>query len=119
MVLLNNSIVLALDQHGTHEFETTHDGALIAWRSSLSHGREALAVFNTGDAPLRVQRNFAEFDSQLGTKYWKTRDAWAEQDLGRRRSVDTLLAPHACQLLLLQPMPVPLPPVKLPPILHK
>jgi alpha-galactosidase len=37
LVLLGNPLVVALDQEG-HAFEAKHEGALIAWRSSLPKG---------------------------------------------------------------------------------
>ena len=101
--LLGNPLVVALDQQGSHAFQAKQEGALIAWRSSLPRGREALAVFNTGETPLNVQRDFDQFDPALGTKIWKTRDVWADVDLGRRRGVDSMLPPHGCLLLVLEP----------------
>jgi hypothetical protein len=103
LVLLTNPDVIALDQEGSGEFEAKHEGAMIAWRTSLPKEREALAIFNTGDTPLRVQRDFADFDPDLGTRHWKVTDAWAAQELGHQRGVDATLAPHACLLLMLTP----------------
>jgi hypothetical protein len=76
---------------------------MIAWRTSLPKEREALAIFNTGDTPLPVQQDFAGFDADLGTRHWKVTDAWAAQELGRKRGVDATLAPHSCLLLVLTP----------------
>jgi hypothetical protein len=101
--LLGNPQVVALDQEGTHAFEAKHEGAMIAWRSSLPKGREALAVFNTGETPLKVQRDFEQIDAGLGSKSWSTRDVWADADLGRKHGMDTVIPPHGCQLLLLEP----------------
>jgi len=117
LTLLTNADVIALDQEGTGEFEAKHEGAMIAWRTSLPKEREALAIFNTGDTPLSVQRDFADFDADLGTRHWKVTDAWAGQELGRQRGVDATLAPHSCLLLVLSPEK--LLPEKLLPKLHK
>ncbi len=103
LYLLGNPQVVALDQESTHAFEAKHEGPLIAWRSSLPRGREALAVFNTGETPMKVQRDFADFDPDLGSKGWKTLDVWAGIDLGRQHAVHTQIPPHGCVLLWLEP----------------
>ncbi len=114
-VLLGNPTVVELDQKGSQPREALHDGDLVAWRSSLSKGREALAVFNLGEHTMPVHRNFAAFDPALGSRYWRVTDVWLDRGTGLRRSVNALIPPHACLLLVLSPvLEVPVPSLKLP-----
>ncbi|QMV20345.1 glycoside hydrolase family 27 protein [Granulicella sp. 5B5] len=100
--LLTNKEVLALDQQGTNQHQALQEGDLIAWRSTLPNGHEALALFNLGDKPLTVQRTLASIDPALGGQQWKARDVWAGQYLpGILTSLNTKLPRHGCQLLLL------------------
>jgi hypothetical protein len=100
--LLTNKDVLALDQQGTNQHQALKEGDLIAWRSTLPDGHEALALFNLGDKPLTVQRTLASIDPALGNQQWKAQDAWTGQYLpGILTSLNTKLPPHGCQLLLL------------------
>jgi alpha-galactosidase len=103
LALLTNRDVIATNQMATESSEVKHDGDLIVWRSTLPAGKVALAFFNLGDTPMKLDRKFADFGSDLGGHSWDVRDAWAKKELGEKRSVSTELAPHACMLLMLRP----------------
>jgi len=102
--LLTNPEVLALDQTSTGSFEARHEGDFIAWRSHLPDGREALALFNTGEQPRTEHREFREIDRELGAREWKVRDVWQQSDLGGGgdSSFSVEIPAHGCVLLLLR-----------------
>ena len=102
LALLTNREVLAVDQTATKSFQLLHEGDLIAWQADLPDGQIALAIFNTGDAPLKVNRTFAEFNRDLNAHAWSVRDAWEQKDLGKQRGISAELAAHACMLLVLR-----------------
>lgn len=106
--LLTNPDIVALDQTGQGQHEALHEGDLVIWRSHLPDGHEALALFNLGDAPLKVQRTLASIEPGLGGQEWKARDALSDLNHqtsqylpGLIRAVDTTLPPHGTQLLVL------------------
>lgn len=102
LALLTNREVLVVDQTATKSFQLLHEGDLIAWQADLPDGKIALAIFNVGDTPLKVSREFAEFNRDLSAHAWNVRDVWEQKDLGRQRDLSMELAAHACTLLLLQ-----------------
>jgi len=99
--MLNNPFMVAVDQTATESAQVLHDGDLIIWRAKLPGARIALGIFNTGDAPLKVDRTFASLDPLLGGRNWLAYDVWSNLPLGKRMSVEETLAPHACTLLML------------------
>jgi alpha-galactosidase len=101
LALLTNRDVIATNQTAMESGQILHEGDLIVWRAKLPAGRVALAFFNTGDASMKVDRNFAALESDLGGHAWRVRDAWAAKDLGEQRGVSAELAPHASLLLIL------------------
>jgi hypothetical protein len=102
LALLTNREVLAVNQTATKSFQLLHEGDLIVWQADLPDGKIALAIFNTGDARLKVRRKFANLNHDLGAHAWSVRDVWAERDLGKKRGISVKLAAHACALLELQ-----------------
>jgi len=102
LALLTNREVIAIDQTATESSEVLHEGPMIAWRSSLPKGKVALAIFNTGDTPLKLDRKFADFGSSLGARKWSVRNVWDAKDSGRADGITQELAPHACVLLVLR-----------------
>jgi len=100
--LLTNRDLIAIDQTATESSETLHDGNLIAWRAKLSGGRQALALFNTGESPLKIARPLADLAPGLGAKPWHIHDVWQEKDLGPKTTISLQLEPHACVLLMLR-----------------
>jgi hypothetical protein len=78
-----------------------HDGDLIAWTSDFGDGSHALALFNVGDTPLAVKKDFAAFS--LNAKSFAVRDVWGGKDLGTLSAVVVVsLAPHASALWVLR-----------------
>ncbi|HEY5215013.1 MAG TPA: glycoside hydrolase family 27 protein, partial [Acidobacteriaceae bacterium] len=102
LALLTNSDWIAVSQKSTKSAQVLHDGNLIVWRATLPGDQIALALFNVGDTPLKIDRKFAKFSARLGTHAWSVRDVWAGKVLGKQTTISTELAPHACTLLLLQ-----------------
>ena len=100
--LLTNRELIAIDQTATESSETLHDGTLIAWRARLPSGKQALAIFNTGEAPLKIDRPLADFAPGLADKTWHIRDVWQEKDLGPKTTISLQREPHACVLLMLR-----------------
>jgi hypothetical protein len=98
--LLTNKDVIAVDQSSTENAQVLHEGDLIAWSAKLPDGNVALAVFNTGDAPMAVERKFAAFG--LSNAKWDVRDVWAQKELGKKSGVSVTLAAHACMLWVLR-----------------
>jgi len=100
--LLTNREWIAIDQTATQSSESLHEGELIAWQAQMPDGKVALAIFNTGDAALEVDRRFGELGKALGEKTWQVRDVWDAKELGSSSKVSTTLAPHASVLLMLR-----------------
>lgn len=104
--LLTNRDVIAVNQSATASRQAMHSGDLIAWTADLPEGfaggyGTALAVFNTGDEPARVDTAFAAYG--LTASGYVAKDAWTGADLGPVRGVHGLtLAPHASVLWLLR-----------------
>jgi alpha-galactosidase len=103
LALLTNRNLIAIDQTATKSFQLLHEGDLIVWQADLPGNKIALAFFNAGDAPMNLERTFAELSPTLANRRWKARDVWEGKDLGPRRGVTTDLAPHASLLLVLTP----------------
>jgi alpha-galactosidase len=99
--MLNNPFFVAVNQTATESAQVVHDGDLIIWRAKLPGGRVAVAIFNTGETALKVDRTFASVDPQLLGPRWLAYDVWQNLPLGKRTSIDETLAPHACTLLML------------------
>ena len=99
--MLNNPFMLAVSQTATESAQVLHEGGLIAWRAVLPGGRVALAVFNTGDTAMKVEKPFAEFDSSFGAERWLVHDVWQDVEMGKRDRVLTTLPPHGCVLLMM------------------
>ena len=102
LALLTNRSWIAVSQQSTESSQVLHQDNLIVWKASLPGDRIALALFNLGDTPLDVDHKLADFSTDLSAHAWNVHDVWAAKPLGKRSSLSTHLAPHACQLLLLQ-----------------
>lgn len=102
LALLTNSDWIAVSQKSTASSQILHDNNLIVWQATLPEGKFALALFNIGDTPLKLDRNFADLSPALAAHAWTVRDIWESKSLGKRKNISTELAPHACTLLLLQ-----------------
>jgi hypothetical protein len=102
LALLTNPEVIALDQTATDSAEVLHEGELTAWRARLQDGRYALALFNTGEEPLRVNRPLNSIVAEWGAVPHSVRDVWQGKDLPRERKVSATVAPHGCVLLMMR-----------------
>jgi len=103
LALLTNRDLIAINQTATKSFELLHQGDFIVWQANLPDHKIALALFNTGDAPMNLKRTFADLSPTLGDHTWNVRDVWAGKDLGQQHGVATDLSPHASLLLILRP----------------
>jgi hypothetical protein len=99
--MLNNPFMVAVNQTATESAQVVHDSDLIIWQAKLPGARIALAIFNTGDSPLAVDRRFSSVDPLLGGRSWLVYDVWNNRSLGKRTSIQETLPPHACTLLML------------------
>ena len=102
LALLTNRDVIAINQTAAKSFELLHHGDFIVWQANLPGNKLALALFNAGDAPMKLKDTFAELSPDLGAHPWNVRNVWARKDLGSQRGVSTELPAHACLLLLLR-----------------
>jgi hypothetical protein len=119
--LLTAPDVLRVDQTATASREALHNGSTIAWTADLpaklpadlpmalrpakhsdaDGATKALALFNTGDAPVTIHAGFADYGLDAAT--YKVTDAWTGRSLGRMKSIDSLtLQPHASVMWLLK-----------------
>ena len=81
--LLTDPGVIAVNQHSTaaHPIETRYRDT-IAWTSQSTDGETSyLAVFNPGDAPIHVDRTFAEYGF-IDRAQYRARDLWMRKELG-------------------------------------
>ena len=97
--LLTNRDLIAVDQTAIESSESLHDGNLIAWRAKLPNGQQALALFNTGESPLKIDRPLK--DLAPNTKPQHIRDVWQQKDLTPKTTISLQLAPYDCALLIL------------------
>jgi hypothetical protein len=98
--LLTNAEVIAIDQHSTGNQEASRDGDLIAWTAKGDGGREYLALFNVGDAQMRVAVPLGRYGFR-GEKY-AARDLWQKKDLGKVSEAAGMIAAHGVLLLELR-----------------
>ena len=101
VAMLTNPFLLAVSQTATASAQVLHEGDLIAWKAVLPGGRVALAVFNTGDAPMQVEKPLAEYDSSFGAEKWLVHDVWRGTELGKQNRMMATLPGHGCVLLML------------------
>ncbi len=97
--LLTNPGMVRIDQTATASRQALEDGDLIAWTADLPRDQYALAIFNVGNTPMKVDRKIAEF--KLPERRWAARNAWTGEKSKINGSVQADLAPHACILLIL------------------
>jgi hypothetical protein len=113
LTMLTNKGVIAIDQTSIENAEVLHENGLIAWRAKLPNGRVALALFNTSDATVQVDRTLADFDVSLAAHCWRLRDVWTGDVLsdgacpGRsgvipKQRIRRELRPHASLLVVLE-----------------
>jgi hypothetical protein len=100
--LLTNRDVIAINQTALYSFEARRERNLYAWRADLPGGKVALAIFNVGDTPMKLDRQLAEFVGDRGMKRWEARNIWTDRNLGRIRRLIFDIPPHGCVLLELR-----------------
>jgi hypothetical protein len=92
--LLTNDEVLAVDQHSKENRQALRDGNLVVWTARPENGSGYyLAVFNTGDTELNVDRSW--HDVGLEQKAYRVRDLWEKKKLPSANRLKVKLAPHA------------------------
>jgi alpha-galactosidase len=106
--LLTNKDVLAIDQTSTGNAEVLHDKDLIVWRARLPNGHTVLALFNTGDAGLSLDRPLTDFDA-TATHCSHLRNLWTHEPFvavcssgGKGPRIVHGLRPHQTLLLSLE-----------------
>ena len=81
--LLTDPGVIAVNQHstGAHPVTSRYRNTL-AWASQSTDGTTSyLAIFNPGDAPIHVDRTFAEYGF-IDRAQYRARDLWMRKELG-------------------------------------
>jgi hypothetical protein len=103
--LLSNPDVLAMDQHGVeaHPILSRHASeGVVAWTSqSPDEETRYLAIFNLNDAPIHIDRTFAEFGF-IDRAQYRARDLWMRKELGILNAFTADIPAHGCLLLSLR-----------------
>jgi alpha-galactosidase len=99
---LTNSAVIEMDQHSVESGQAEQNGDMVVWTSKSSAGipKKYLAVFNLGDAPLHIDRAYAEYGFVDRAQY-KVRDLWQRKELGLQSALTVDLPPHGSIVLSL------------------
>ena len=101
--LLTNPDVIAVNQHGAdaHPIVSRHED-LVAWTSQSSDGlTDYLAIFNLGDAPIHIDRTFAQFGF-IDRAQYRVRDLWMRKELGVLNAFTADIPAHGTLLLSLR-----------------
>ncbi|MDQ2832429.1 MAG: glycoside hydrolase family 27 protein [Acidobacteriota bacterium] len=101
--LLTNPGVLAVDQHSTEAHPIlTRIPDLTAWVStSTTDEARYLAVFNTGNSPIHIDRTLAEFGF-IDRAQYRVRDLWMRKELGILNAFTADIPAHGAILLSLR-----------------
>jgi alpha-galactosidase len=101
--LLTDPGVIEVDQHSMDGHMLGQDGDVIAWVAvSVNRDKSYLALFNVGDAPVHVDRTFAEYGFVDRAQY-KVRDLWTRKELGALNAVTVELPAHGSVMYSLRP----------------
>lgn len=99
--LLSNEEVIAVNQHSKENHQTLKDGSLVIWTAQPQSGTgHYLAVFNTGDSELSVDRSWK--DLILNKDSYRIRDLWKKKSMNQANRLRIRLAPHASVMWELQ-----------------
>lgn len=98
IALLTNADILKIDQTATASRQVLHQGDLIVWTADLPGKRYALAAFNLGDKPMKLDRPLSDF-ALVGE--FNAKNAWTGEQLKSITNVSTTLEPHASIVLML------------------
>jgi hypothetical protein len=106
MALLTNPEVIAVDQQttGNHPVPLDDPNTLIWVAQATSpklKGATYVAVVNLGAQAHHISESWAALG--LPAHPYRTRDLWQRKNLGQQKGVDVTLAPHASELLRLDP----------------
>ena len=101
LALLTNAEVLAVDQAGHVATPLSQQSQQQVWRVKNPDGSFTVALFNLGNTAAPVSVAWSELGLAAGAS---VRDLWQRSELGKFDSAyQATLAPHACQLLRVQP----------------
>jgi alpha-galactosidase len=104
--LVTNAEVIGVNQRSVENQMVGQDGDVVAWTAKSSAGSgtseaiQYLALFNLGDAAVKVQAPFSKY--RLGSKYM-VRDLWEKRDMGRMLGVSVMIPAHGSVLFALRP----------------
>ncbi len=99
--LLTDPGVIEVNQHSTEGHLLGRTGDVVAWVAvSENRDRNYLALFNLGDAPVHVDKTFAQYGFVDRAEY-KVRDLWTRKELGALNAVTVDLPAHASVMLSL------------------
>jgi alpha-galactosidase len=99
--LLTNPGVIEVNQHSMAAHLLGRDGDVVAWAAvSANRDKNYLALFNLGDAPVHVDKTFAEYGFVDRAQY-NVRDLWIRKELGPLNSVTMELPAHGAVMLSL------------------
>lgn len=99
--LLVNRDVIRIDQAAVASREVARTGDTVAWTADLPMREKALALFNTGDAPVTVEVDFARYG--LGRQKYLVRNVWEGTMQGRVSELHGVTIPaHGCVLWMLR-----------------
>jgi len=99
--VLTNAEVLAVDQNSKENQQALMDGDLVIWTARSESGNGFyVAVFNTGDSELSVDRSWREVGLEKET--YHVRDLWQKKNVGGANRLTVKLAPHASIIWSLQ-----------------
>ena len=101
--LLTDPDVIAVDQHAVdaHSFPSRYKD-MLAWTSQSSDGATSyLAIFNLGDAPVHIDRTFAEYGF-IDRAQYRARDLWMRKELGVLNAFTADIPAHGSLLFSLR-----------------
>ena len=102
LALLTNREVLEVDQNSSENQQVFERGDVRAWLADVPGTDDKyVAVFNFGDIAAKTHLNWTELGIQIANP--AVRDLWLHEDLGRERSLDVTLRPHASVLYRVSP----------------
>jgi len=99
--LLTDPGVIEVDQHSMGGHLLGQDGEVVAWVAvSADRNKSYLALFNLGDAPVHVDKTFAEYGFVDRAEY-NVRDLWTRMELGALNAVVMDVPAHGSVMLSL------------------